>query len=292
MLALVLVLACNLAAALVAGPTRARRAAALLISSLSFVALLAAPPEGTLLRGAAWLGACALLMRMVDVVAEADRPAAFRVALALLVLDAREMRRAPPALDPRLVGKAAGYLLLTLAGFGLAAFVAPRLGAAAALPVRWLGGIVGFYGSLDAAEGALRACYRLAGVVARPMQDRPILSRSLGEFWGRRWNREVGGWLARWIYRPLSSRGRPALGVVAAFAWSGLFHAVATYAALGLEPALWMQGFFLVHGALALVERRLRVSRWPAWAGRTWFVGTSVLAAPLFVEPGMRILGV
>src|SRR5262245_17093393 len=47
------------------------------------------------------------------------------------------------------------------------------------------------------------------------IHDRPFSSRSLSEFWGRRWNRWLSAWFRQVCFRPL--RDRPLLGVAAAF---------------------------------------------------------------------------
>jgi len=118
------------------------------------------------------------------------------------------------------------------------------------------------------------------------------VSRSLVEFWGRRWNREVGRWLYRWCFRPLAQRGAPAAGVAAAFVFSGLFHGLAMFAALDIATAGSMFLFFVVQGALVGVERALGVARWRSLPARAWTIGTFLVTMPLFVEPALQLAGI
>ncbi|HET6280863.1 MAG TPA: MBOAT family protein [Polyangia bacterium] len=91
------------------------------------------------------------------------------------------------------------------------------------------------------------------------IQDRPMLSASLGELWARRWNHLVENNLARAFFVPLGRRGAPALGMLAAFIASGVMHVMPVLAsappALTLRPAAQVLGFFLLSGGLVLAER-------------------------------------
>lgn len=93
----------------------------------------------------------------------------------------------------------------------------------------------------------------------RGLLDRPALSTSLSEFWGRRWNRLVQSDLDRGFFRPLARRGARRRGTMAAFAASGVMHAVAVLDAdtwsVTVLPAASVMAFFLVHGALTLGEQ-------------------------------------
>ncbi len=144
---------------------------------------------------------------------------------------------------------------------------------------------------MEAADAAVRLPLRLAGVALRPLQASPIRSRSLGEFWGRRWNREVSRLLFRWCFRPLARRGHAGLGLAWAFTCSGLLHAISVLAALGWRDALTVQLFFMLHGALVAAERAMGIASWPRAAAHAWLVGVFAVTGPLFLDPALRLLG-
>src|SRR5262249_23617594 len=121
------------------------------------------------------------------------------------------------------------------------------------------------------------------------LHDDPILSRSVQEFWGERWNRIVSAWLAANCLWPLARRRRPLLGLAAAFAASALLHAYLTWAALALPSAMEMGVFFLIQAVIVLFERRVGVPRWPGAAARAWTVATLLLTSPLFVGPFLEL---
>ena len=132
--------------------------------------------------------------------------------------------------------------------------------------------------------------YRGCGLRPPIFHQHPILSLSIGEFWGRRWNRIVGSWLFATFYRPLAVRGRSLLGLSAAFVGRALLHWYFTWAAIGFAAGGYMAAFFLVQLPLVWLERRLQQSRWPAPARRLWTLGWLALTSPLFVEPMLDIL--
>ena len=124
---------------------------------------------------------------------------------------------------------------------------------------------------LAAAAAAARA---LLGLHLEPQFDRPYLSASLRDFWGRRWNLSVPALLRQCVFRPVRARlGAPA-GVLAAFAVSGLMHEV-MFSYLALRPPTGeAAAFFALHGACAVAEE------W--WAARRrWPRPPRALATPL-----------
>jgi len=134
----------------------------------------------------------------------------------------------------------------------------------------------------------LAGLWRLAGVDARPLFRAPLAARSLGDFWGRRWNLAFSEMTARGIYRPLAgSLGRKG-ATVAAFLASGLLHELAislpVLAGFGLPLS-----YFVLHGVLVLAERRLEragraVTGWGGWA-HVWVLGWLALPAPILFHP-------
>jgi alginate O-acetyltransferase complex protein AlgI len=121
---------------------------------------------------------------------------------------------------------------------------------------------------------ALAGFWRNRGIAVERLFDNPARSRSLGEFWGRRWNRAFHAVAHRCIYRPVSEKWGRACGLAAAFSFSGLLHdlllSVPSGGGFG-GPTL----YFLLQGALVWGERR-----W-GFQGRLWTLIGLLLPAPL-----------
>ncbi len=189
------------------------------------------------------------------------RPMAFGRTLAYLALwpgmDARPFGRRRPA-----------------AGLGLMAWGGAKMaiGAALLLGVRtgWLPadaaivlagcGLLVHFGLCDVLAGF----WRLRGVPVGRLFVNPAASRTLGEFWGRRWNLAFHAVARERIFRPVARRWGAEWGVIATFAFSGLVHelliSVPAGGGYGL-PAL----YFLLQGLMVLAERRWGL-RGRAWA--------------------------
>jgi alginate O-acetyltransferase complex protein AlgI len=188
-----------------------------------------------------------------------------------------------PGMDPSAFARRAPAEGLGLLAWGAAKMV---LGAALLLGVRTgrpvsdaivvlLGiGFLVHLGFLDALAGF----WRLRGFPVERLFENPAAARSLGEFWGRRWNRAFHHVARERVFRPAARRWGPAGGVLAAFAFSGLVHelllSVPAGGGYGL-PSL----YFLLHGALVAAERRWRIG------GRTWTHFWVLAPAPLLFHP-------
>ncbi|KAE8813679.1 putative long-chain-alcohol O-fatty-acyltransferase 4 [Hordeum vulgare] len=81
----------------------------------------------------------------------------------------------------------------------------------------------------EAASRRVQRALLLLGMGLEPQFDRPYLSASLRDFWGRRWNLSVPVVLRPCVYRPVRARLGPAAGVLAAFVVSGLVHELMFY---------------------------------------------------------------
>jgi alginate O-acetyltransferase complex protein AlgI len=147
------------------------------------------------------------------------------------------------------------------------------------------------YTAMETATEGLRFLHRLFAVEVPPIQQAPILSRSVGEFWSRRWNRPVSDWLNEYVFLPLARRRRPLLALLSAFAVSALFHAWLYFVALGWPAAASVAVFFLLQAPVVMLETKWRISRWPAVAARAWTLAWLLASSPLFVEPILRGLG-
>jgi hypothetical protein len=179
---------------------------------------------------------------------------------------------------------------------GLAACVALLAAGDAVRLWRWSRYADGLLVCLEVAVGAMGLHNLILAVARGPvagLEDRPALAASLGEFWASRWNHLVAPNLDRGFFRPLARRGRPRAGVLAAFGASGVMHVVPVLAAAPLAisagPALQVFAFFMLHGALVLLERALGRSRAPS-AGRA-LVFARVRTVTLFVLLSPIMLG-
>lgn len=131
--------------------------------------------------------------------------------------------------------------------------------------------------------------WRLLGARCDTLFKAPLRSRSLTEFWGRRWNLAFSEMTALGIYRPLEPRvGRPA-AIVTAFFASGLLHEIAISLPVNRGFGLPLS-YFALHGLLRLAEQRLERAGHPVWRraglGRAWTLFWLVVPLPiLFHRP-------
>jgi Membrane bound O-acyl transferase family len=96
--------------------------------------------------------------------------------------------------------------------------------------------------------------WRAGGVDAKPLMNWPVLSQSVSEFWGRRWNTAFRDLTHRFLFRPLSARLGPRAGVAAGFLVSGLVHDVVISAPAGCGYG-WPSFYFAVQELGLLAER-------------------------------------
>ncbi|TKW22076.1 hypothetical protein SEVIR_4G205100v4 [Setaria viridis] len=138
---------------------------------------------------------------------------------------------------------------------------------------------VAMYCFLDSLLPCLAVTGRALGMEMEPQFDKPYLSSSLRDFWGRRWNLMVSAALRPAVYDPVRARlGAPA-GVFAAFLVSGLMHEVLLYYVTFRAPTGQVTAFFTLHGTCVCAER---------WCARRWRRGCRaapprVVATPLVV---------
>ncbi|KAA8520178.1 hypothetical protein F0562_014434 [Nyssa sinensis] len=102
----------------------------------------------------------------------------------------------------------------------------------------------------------------LLGLKLEPQFDNPILSTSLQDFWGRRWNLVCTSILRLAVYNPVFLLSKPILGhkwafipaLMATFLVSGLMHEL-VYSNAGHSTPTWkVAQFFLIHGLCLTVE--------------------------------------
>jgi alginate O-acetyltransferase complex protein AlgI len=128
----------------------------------------------------------------------------------------------------------------------------------------------------------LSCLYRRIGIDAAPLMQAPARSRSVAEFWGRRWNVAFRDATHRFLFKPLTRRLGGSAAVVAGFVLSGVVHElVITLPARGGYglPTL----YFAVQG-LAMLFERSRFGR--RLRGRLFtLIITAALAPMLFPPP-------
>ena len=192
---------------------------------------------------------------------------------------ARPTRDSAPGAGRLLAGGAIG------AGLGVAGLVAARALEASRAPRLLI--VVVLLASLSAVLhfGILRLLsgfWRLRGVRARDLFRAPILSVSLREFWGARWNLGFHEMTRTAVYRPLAPNLGRGGAILACFLFSGLLHEAAISGSVraGYGGPL---AYFALQGAFLLVESALGArGRSPGGAaGRLWTFACLILPLPL-----------
>lgn len=124
--------------------------------------------------------------------------------------------------------------------------------------------------------------WQTVGIAAEPIMSKPILSKNLSEFWGKRWNLGFRQLAHDLIFRPLCKRTGVATAGLLVFAASGLIHdlviSLPARGGYGLPT-----GYFLVQGLGVAVERSALGRRLGLQQGSTgWIFMAVVTAAPAF----------
>ena len=100
----------------------------------------------------------------------------------------------------------------------------------------------------------LSVLWRNAGINAEPIMQCPVLAKTVGEFWSKRWNRGFNNLVHDYIFEPLHDRLGVPQAMLLTFLASGLIHeaaiSVPARAGYGLPTV-----YFLLQGAAILVQR-------------------------------------
>lgn len=168
--------------------------------------------------------------------------------------------------------------------------------------VGWVG-MLGIVLVLHFGSIHLLSCYwRSVGVDAKPLMNWPVATRSLSDFWGRRWNVAFRDLTHQFLFRPLLKRVGPRWSLVVGFLFSGAVHdVVISVPARGGygRPTL----FFVIQGVGIFVERSAlgkKIGLGSGWRGRLFSVlmlagPAAMLFHPPFVNevvlPFLRVLG-
>jgi len=108
------------------------------------------------------------------------------------------------------------------------------------------------FGLLSISAGILR----FNGVNAGYLFKSPLKSRSLTEFWSKRWNLAFSEMAVIAIFRPLKSKIGQTGAVLAGFAFSGILHELALSLPVNTGYGLPLL-YFLIQGALVVLEKVL-----------------------------------
>ncbi|WP_239618369.1 MBOAT family protein [Cohnella mopanensis] len=126
--------------------------------------------------------------------------------------------------------------------------------------------------------------WRLAGFDCQPLFRNPAMSRSLNEFWSRRWNLAFSEMTTLGVYRPLSGSIGKNGAAFASFIFSGILHELAI--SLPVRQSFGMPLlYFVINGTGVVIERTMERRGFSvagvAWLGRIWTFVWLVLPVPL-----------
>ena len=126
------------------------------------------------------------------------------------------------------------------------------------------------------------------GYPVRALFDRPWVSRSLAEFWTRRWNVAFVE-MDRVLFLPLLRRWlSPRAAAFGVFLISGLLHELAISFPAGSGYGLPM-AYFGIHAVAVYAERSiLNIQEWPIWLARTWTLLVVLVPLPLLFHEAFR----
>jgi len=168
----------------------------------------------------------------------------------------------------------------TLLGAAIFFGLARRLPHEAAYLTGWVG-MIGAVFMLHLGSFHVASCaWRAVGVDARPLMNRPLVSVSLGEFWGGRWNTAFRDLAYRFLFRPLARRFGPRGAVLAGFFISGLIHDLVISVPAG--GGYGGPTFFFLVQAVGIVTERSGFGRTIGLrnGARGWAFTTCMLTAP------------
>jgi len=170
----------------------------------------------------------------------------------------------------------------TLLGAALLWQFARRVPAQYALARGWVG-LLGLIFLLHFGTFHLVALFwQTQGIEAEPIMSKPILSKTLSEFWGKRWNLGFRQLAYDLIFQPLHRRAGVAIASLLVFLASGLIHdlviSLPARGGYGLPTA-----YFILQGLGVTLERSHLGRRLGLQRGLfAWFFMFAVAAVPAF----------
>ncbi|MFI5456229.1 MAG: MBOAT family protein [Isosphaerales bacterium] len=182
-----------------------------------------------------------------------------------------------------------GTMLNALAGAALLWLVPHLLPAATPLTIRFWIALVGLgFLSLFARLDVAALIFRAMGFPVEKLMDCPIAATTLGDFWGRRWNRVVSGMMREVIFFPVARRAGARVALFAVFVYTGLYHEGISFMARSGYGGPML--YFLVQYLGVAIENgrpARRLLRGHAWLGRAWTVAVVVLPVGLLLPPAL-----
>lgn len=98
--------------------------------------------------------------------------------------------------------------------------------------------------------------WRLSGVPTYYLFKAPAKSKSLNEFWSKRWNLAFSEMTSVAIFRPLKNKTGSAIALMIAFVFSGLLHELALSVPVNSGYGLPLL-YFIIQGIMVIVEKIL-----------------------------------
>jgi alginate O-acetyltransferase complex protein AlgI len=170
----------------------------------------------------------------------------------------------------------------TVLGIVLIWVIARRIPAEQSLLRGWIG-LFGLIFLLHFGSFHLLALFwQMNGVNAAPIMSSPILSKTLSEFWGKRWNLGFRQLAHEFIFTPLQRHTGASVAGLLVFVASGLIHdlviSVPARGGYGLPT-----GYFIVQGLGVMFERSTAARRLGLQKGLPTRIFTLIVtAAPAF----------
>ncbi len=197
----------------------------------------------------------------------------------------RGARTAPGAPVPTV----SGWLLNVLTGLVLVWGVPYLLPAGTPLAVRfWTALVGGTFLMLIARFDFYALVFRAMGFAVEKVWDCPVAATTLGDFWGRRWNRIVSGMVRDILFFPIARRAGTRLALLAVFVYSGLYHEIISFIVDSGYGGPFV--YFMVQYVGVSVENLRAVRRYlhgRPWLGRAWTFAVVVGPVGLFLHPGV-----
>jgi hypothetical protein len=182
-----------------------------------------------------------------------------------------------------------GFLLNLVTGLTLFWLVPHFLPAATPFKVRfWIALFGAGFLFLVARFDFYALVFRAMGFPVEKLWDCPIAAASVGEFWGRRWNRVVSGMMREVVFLPLARRAGAGVALFASFLYSGMYHECLSFM-VGSGYGGPMAYFLVQYLGVAVENSRpcRRLIRGRGWLGRLWTFAIVALPLDLFLRPGL-----